>query len=66
MQVSKDKKHTYGINPPTSASVTLQNNINTTPHYDRHEWDDDDDGRLRRPPILPTSSISTSWEPECY
>src|SRR5216684_2286434 len=30
MQVSKDKKHTYGINPPTSASVTLQNNINTT------------------------------------
>ena len=29
MQVSKDKKHTYGINPPTSASVTLQNNINT-------------------------------------
>src|SRR5258707_1015998 len=31
MQVSKDKKHTYGINPPTSATVTLQNNINTTP-----------------------------------
>src|SRR6202140_230911 len=30
MQVSKDKKHTYGINPPTSATVTLQNNINTT------------------------------------
>src|SRR6202521_5735070 len=29
MQVSKDKKHTYGINPPTSATVTLQNNINT-------------------------------------
>src|ERR1700686_2262485 len=30
MQVSRDKKHTYGINPPTSATVTLQNNINTT------------------------------------
>src|SRR6202049_5044700 len=30
MQVSKDKKHTYGINPPTSATGSLQNNINTT------------------------------------
>jgi general secretion pathway protein D len=31
MQVSKDKSRTLGFNPPTSATVTLQNNINTTP-----------------------------------
>jgi general secretion pathway protein D len=31
MQVSRDKSHTLGINPPTSLSVQLQNNINTTP-----------------------------------
>jgi general secretion pathway protein D len=30
MQVSRDKVHTLGINPPTSLSVQLQNNINTT------------------------------------
>src|SRR5690348_3845194 len=30
MQVSRDKEHTYGINPPTSATVALQPNINTT------------------------------------
>jgi general secretion pathway protein D len=30
LQVSRDKAHTLGINPPTSATVTLQNNINTT------------------------------------
>ena len=30
MQVSKSKAHTLGINPPTSASVQLQNNINST------------------------------------
>jgi general secretion pathway protein D len=30
MQVSKDKMHTLGINPPTSVSVQLQNNINNT------------------------------------
>src|SRR5579864_9499213 len=30
MQISKDKSRTLGLNPPTSASVTLQNNINTT------------------------------------
>src|SRR5467141_1025719 len=30
MQVSRDKAHTLGINPPTSVSVQLQNNINTT------------------------------------
>src|SRR5208337_1673502 len=30
MQVSRDKSHTLGINPPTSASVTLQSNINTS------------------------------------
>ncbi len=29
MQVSKDKMHTLGINPPTSVSVQLQDNINT-------------------------------------
>jgi general secretion pathway protein D len=31
MQVSKDKMHTIGINPPTSLTVQLQNNISTTP-----------------------------------
>ena len=31
MQVSRDKAHTLGINPPTSVSVTLQPNITTTP-----------------------------------
>jgi general secretion pathway protein D len=30
MQVSRNKAKTYGINPPTSATVTLQPNINTT------------------------------------
>jgi general secretion pathway protein D len=30
MQVSKDRSRTLGLSPPTSASVTLQNNINTT------------------------------------
>jgi len=30
MQVSKDKMHTLGINPPTSISVALQPNINST------------------------------------
>jgi general secretion pathway protein D len=30
MQVSRSKAHTLGINPPTSASVQLQNNINST------------------------------------
>jgi general secretion pathway protein D len=31
MQVSKDRSRTLGLNPPTSATVTLQSNINTTP-----------------------------------
>jgi general secretion pathway protein D len=31
MQVSRDRAHTLGINPPTSVSVTLQPNITTTP-----------------------------------
>jgi general secretion pathway protein D len=31
LQVSKDKSRTLGFNPPTSATVTLQSNINTTP-----------------------------------
>lgn len=30
MQVSRDKVKQYGINPPTSATVALQNNINNT------------------------------------
>jgi general secretion pathway protein D len=30
MQVSRDKAHTLGISPPTSATVALQQNINTT------------------------------------
>jgi len=30
MQVSRDKARTLGISPPTSATVALQNNINTT------------------------------------
>jgi len=30
MQVSRDKMRQYGINPPTSATVALQNNINNT------------------------------------
>src|ERR1700733_6501655 len=29
MQISKDKSRTLGISPPTSATVTLQSNINT-------------------------------------
>ena len=31
LQVSKDKSRTLGLSPPTSATVTLQSNINTTP-----------------------------------
>src|SRR5580693_692802 len=31
MQVSKDRAHTLGINPPTSVTVQLQNNLTTTP-----------------------------------
>ncbi len=30
LQISKDKSRTLGLSPPTSATVTLQNNINTT------------------------------------
>jgi len=30
LQVNRDKAHTLGINPPTSATVALQNNLNTT------------------------------------
>ena len=30
MQVSKDRSRTLGISPPTSATVTLQDNVNTT------------------------------------
>jgi general secretion pathway protein D len=30
MQVSHDRMHTLGINPPTNLSVQLQNNLNTT------------------------------------
>ena len=30
MQVSKDRSRTLGLSPPTSATVTLQSNINTT------------------------------------
>ena len=30
MQISKDKSRTLGINPPTSATVTLQPNLNST------------------------------------
>jgi general secretion pathway protein D len=30
MQVSKDRSRTLGINPPTSATISLQSNINTT------------------------------------
>src|SRR5213075_1598934 len=31
MQVSRDKTRNLGINPPTSATVALQSNLNTTP-----------------------------------
>jgi general secretion pathway protein D len=30
MQISKDKSRTLGLNPPTSATVTLQSNVNST------------------------------------
>ena len=30
LQISKDKSRTLGLSPPTSATVTLQSNINTT------------------------------------
>src|ERR1039458_478104 len=30
LQVSKDKSRTLGLSPPTSATITLQDNINTT------------------------------------
>jgi general secretion pathway protein D len=30
MQISKDKSRTLGLSPPTSASVSLQSNLNTT------------------------------------
>src|ERR1700722_51407 len=30
MQINRDKSKTYGINPPTSATVALQNNITNT------------------------------------
>jgi len=31
LQVSKDRSRTLGLSPPTSATVSLQSNINTTP-----------------------------------
>jgi len=30
MQVSRDKMHTLGVSPPTSVTVALQNNVNTS------------------------------------
>ena len=30
MQISRDKSRTLGLNPPTSATVTLQSNVNST------------------------------------
>ena len=30
LQINKDKKRTLGVNPPTSATVTLQPNVNST------------------------------------
>jgi general secretion pathway protein D len=30
MQISRDRSRTLGLNPPTSATVTLQSNLNTT------------------------------------
>jgi general secretion pathway protein D len=30
MQVSRDKLKQYGVNPPTSATIALQNNVNTS------------------------------------
>ena len=37
MQVSKDKSRTLGLSPPTSATVTLQSNLNTRPRPLRPE-----------------------------
>ena len=34
MQVSKDKSRTLGLSPPTSATVTLQSNLNIDDHHD--------------------------------
>ena len=39
MQVSKDRSRTLGLSPPTSATVTLQSNLNTTTTtYDHHHY----------------------------
>ena len=43
MQVSKDRSRTLGLSPPTSATVALQSNLNTTTHH--HDWNHND----RRP-----------------
>ena len=35
MQISKDRSRTLGLSPPTSATVTLQSNLNID-HYHRN------------------------------
>ena len=37
MQVSKDKSRTLGLSPPTSATVQLQSNLNSTTHHHRYD-----------------------------
>ena len=39
MQVSRDKTRNLGISPPTSATVALQNNLNTTTSTSRLRTD---------------------------
>ena len=47
LQVSKDKSRTLGLSPPTSATVTLQSNLNTTTHDDVHTTRDYDEQHHR-------------------
>ena len=43
MQISKDKSRTLGLSPPTSATVQLQDNLNSTlrQYNDNKQYDDD-------------------------
>ena len=49
MEVSRDKMKNLGISPPTSVTVQLQPNINTTTTHDRQPTVDDDLDHVRPP-----------------
>src|SRR3979411_1468197 len=60
MQVSKDRSRTLGLSPPTSATVTLQNNLNTniTPTTRTVTWQNNLKTNIT--PTTPTNGTPTT------